>query len=147
MIRCSKHNSMIHDKQNFTQIRIFFEILLVLLHTKRTLVIGAHYGTIQNTPQTAVVVITGTRNHRTTYNLNHLEINVPRVLQVGGTANARQTFFFLLDTKLTRIDDDVSLKIFPFTLPRPDTCNCGTEQKKIVYRYNNLPITRYTLQL
>jgi len=132
---------MIHDKQNFIQIRIFLKILY---RTKHTLVIGAHYGTIQNTPQTAVVVITNTRNHQTTYNLNHLEINVPRILQVGGTANARQTFFSpRLDTKLTRIDDDVSLKVFPFTPPRPDACNCGTKHKKNVYKYNYPPITRY----
>lgn len=91
MIRYSKHNSIIHDKQNFIQIRIFLKILYC---TKYTLVIGVHYGTIQNTPQTAVIVITDTRNHQTTYNLNHLEINIPRILQVGGTANARQTFFF-----------------------------------------------------
>jgi len=102
-----------------------------------------------NTPQTAVVAITGTRNHlQTTCNLNHLEIKyVPRVLQVGGTANVN-LFFSLLDTKLTRIDDDddddVSLTIFPFTSPPPPAISLQGAKK---YRYNNnVPITRYTPQ-
>jgi len=142
----NKHNIFTQDKQNFTHKYENLSKYFIAAHeTYILLVIGAHYGTILNTPQTAViVVITGTRNHQTTYNLNHLEIKyVPRVLQVGGTANAN-LFFSLLNTKLTRIDGVTMTTTCPWRFfPLPAISLQGAENTDIIIC---IPITRYALR-
>jgi len=51
-----RHRTLIHDKQTFTHKYEYFSKYYIAAHeTYILLVIGTHYGTMQNTKQTAVL--------------------------------------------------------------------------------------------